>query len=88
MLKTAFTEEYRTLIEGLVAAREAKGLTQRAFADQLEVPQSTLCKIEARERRIDLVEYIVIARALGSGPQDIAARIAAVAASSTLTSLA
>lgn len=88
MLKTIFTEEYRNFIDGLVAAREAKGLSQRQLAEQLEVPQSTLSKIEAGERRIDMVEYIIIAQALGAGPNDIGAQIAAVAERSALTTLA
>jgi ribosome-binding protein aMBF1 (putative translation factor) len=88
MLKTAFTDEYRTLIGGLAKAREAKGLSQRDLAEQLAVPQSIVSKIEVGERGIDVVEFIVIAQALGAPPQDIGARIAAVAASSTLPSLA
>ena len=69
MLKTPFTDEYRALISGLVASREAKGLSQRDLAEQLAVPQSMVSKIEVGERRIDMVEYIVIAQALGSPPR-------------------
>ena len=88
MLKTAFTDEYRALISGLVASREARGVSQRDLAQQLEVPQSIISKIEVGERRIDMVEYIVISQALGAPPQDIGERIAAFAAASTLTTLA
>ncbi len=88
MLKTAFTDEDRTLIDGLIAARVAKGLSQREFAEQLEVQKSALSKIEMGERRIDMVEYMIIARALGFLAHDIGARIAAVAATSKRITLA
>ena len=88
MLKTAFTDEYRALISGLVASREARGVSQRDLAQQLEVPQSIISKIEVGERRIDMVDYIVISQALGAPPQDVGERIAAIAAASTLTTLA
>ena len=88
MLKTPFTAEYRALLEGLIRNREAKGLSQRQLADQLGVPQSAISKIEVGERRLDMVEFIVISRALGCRPIDIGDRISRIAEHSTLTSLA
>ena len=88
MLKTPFTEEYRALIGGLVRSREALGLSQRQLASQLGVPQSAISKIELGERRLDMVEYIIIRRALGSAPTDIGAEVCQVAGRSALTSLA
>ncbi len=88
MLKTPFTSEYRQLLDGLIRSREDKGLSQRQLAEQLGVPQSAISKIEVGERRLDMVEFIVISRALGSRPADIGDRISSIAEQSTLTSLA
>lgn len=49
----------------LVAARERAGVTQQQLADKLGKPQSYVAKYEGGERRIDVVEYIAIAEALG-----------------------
>jgi len=45
-------------------ARREKGMTQKALAVILGVPQSYVSKYELGERRIDLVETFEICRAL------------------------
>jgi transcriptional regulator with XRE-family HTH domain len=40
-------------------------MTQRDVAQVLNKPPSWIGRIESRERRMDLVEFIAIARALG-----------------------
>jgi hypothetical protein len=49
-------------------ARKATGLTQHALALRLKKPQSFVAKYEGGERRLDVVEFITIARALGADP--------------------
>jgi transcriptional regulator with XRE-family HTH domain len=88
MLKTPFTDEYRSLIRSLVEHRLAQGLSQHDLAEQLCTPQSLVAKIETCERRIDVVEYIIISRALGAAPGAIGDQVASIASASTLTSLA
>lgn len=56
------TPEYRQLLRQLVAAREAKGLTQREVARALGVPQSWVAKIEIGERRVDVIELLAFAK--------------------------
>jgi transcriptional regulator with XRE-family HTH domain len=51
-----YTKEYRSLCTELRTVRESAGLSQRALAAKLEVPHSWVAKVEAGERRIDLVE--------------------------------
>ena len=51
--------------------RQKKGLTQRALAEKLGKPRSFVSKIETGERRIDIVELVVIARALGMAELDV-----------------
>ncbi|NGM51927.1 helix-turn-helix transcriptional regulator [Caulobacter sp. 602-2] len=56
---------YEVAIGLLIAKRHAAGLTQRDLAAKLEKPPSFVGKLESRERRLDLIEFIAIARALG-----------------------
>lgn len=65
MRRWVHSPSYQTAIGTLVAARRASGLTQRALADRLGKPPSYVAKIEIGERRLDFVEFIAIARALG-----------------------
>ena len=46
-------------------------ITQVELADQLQRPQSFVSKFENGDRRIDVVEFIEICRALGVDPADI-----------------
>jgi len=40
-------------------------LTQRELADRLHKPQSFVAKYERGERRIDVVEFLVVCQAIG-----------------------
>jgi transcriptional regulator with XRE-family HTH domain len=68
MQKSLKSAEYGRLIEVLVAARHEAGIRQQALATKLERPQSFIAKYEGGERRIDIIEFIAIARALGADP--------------------
>ena len=50
------------------AARKDAGLTQDQLAKRLRKPQSFVAKYENGERRLDVVEFVVIARALDADP--------------------
>jgi transcriptional regulator with XRE-family HTH domain len=65
------------LIDLLIAAREKAGMTQQQLADRLGRPQSFVAKYEGGERRIDVVEFIAIARALEMDPARAVREIAA-----------
>jgi transcriptional regulator with XRE-family HTH domain len=62
------TDTYRRLIGALVEARNAAGLTQQALANRLGKPQSYVAKVEGFERRLDVVEFLVMAREIGADP--------------------
>jgi DNA-binding XRE family transcriptional regulator len=66
--KSIYDEEYRTLIDALKVARKAAGLTQQDLADKLGRPQSFLAKVEGYERRLDVVEFLHLCRAIGTEP--------------------
>jgi transcriptional regulator with XRE-family HTH domain len=64
-LKSLYSERYRRLLKYLVAARKASGLSQQAVADKLERPQSFVSKYESGERRLDVVELLILADVIG-----------------------
>jgi transcriptional regulator with XRE-family HTH domain len=68
MQKSLKSAEYSRLIELLVAVRHGAGVRQQALAKKLGRPQSFIAKYEGGERRIDVIEFIAIARALGADP--------------------
>ncbi len=66
--KSVHSPEQQLLRELLVAARDRAGLTQQKLASRLGKPQSFVAKYEGGERRLDVVEFVVIARAIGADP--------------------
>ena len=62
------SHSYQVAISILVAARRGAGLTQRDLASRLAKPPSFIAKIETGERRLDIVEFVAIARELGVSP--------------------
>ncbi|WFE77301.1 helix-turn-helix domain-containing protein [Roseinatronobacter sp. S2] len=64
MAKTIRSEGHQALCEALIAARKAAGLTQSELANRLRCHQSFVARVESGERRIDVIELIVLARAL------------------------
>jgi len=69
--KSIYDQEYRMLIGALRDARKAAGLTQQQLAAQLGRPQSFIAKVEGCERRLDVVEFLHLCRALGVAAEDI-----------------
>jgi len=57
---------YRIVVEALVNARHEAGLSQQIIADRLHKPASYVAKIELGERRLDVVEFVALARAIGT----------------------
>lgn len=64
-MKSLRSPEHVRLIELLIAAREKAGMTQQQLADKLGKHQSFVAKYEGGERRIDVIEFLHIARAVG-----------------------
>lgn len=59
---------YEAAINHLVEIRKSAGLSQRDLAERLGKPRSFVSKLESRERRLDVVEFIAYAKALGTEP--------------------
>jgi len=58
-------EEYQRFIAMLVKRRTDAKLTQQEVADRLGWSQSQVAKVEKHERRIDIIELIALASAVG-----------------------
>ena len=52
--------------ELMIGARKTAGLTQHQLAKRLRRPQSFVAKYEGGERRIDVLEFVTICRAIGA----------------------
>ncbi len=75
MVKHLRSAKHRALIAAIVAARNAAGLTQRQLATRLGRSDSFVWKIEAGERRVDVLEFLEIARALRVDPLKLLAEV-------------
>jgi transcriptional regulator with XRE-family HTH domain len=69
--KSAFTRRHQQFRRLLVQARESAALTQTALARKLGRPQSFVSKFERGERRLDVIEFLDVARALRIDPQQL-----------------
>lgn len=76
MLKTIHSPHNRVLREKLVEMRKAAGLTHRQLAAKLNREPSFVWRIENGERRVDVVEFYFICKALGVNPEKIYAELA------------
>lgn len=65
MPKTLWSEAQEALVVALTQARKDAGLSQAALAKTLRCQQSLIARIESGERRIDLVELVIVSRAIG-----------------------
>ena len=68
MPKTIYTERHEKLRELLKARRKAAGLTQTVVADRLGKPPSYVAKYEGGDRRLDVLEFLDVAAAIGFDP--------------------
>ena len=68
MSKSVFTSEYEVFLDVLVKLRKSAGLTQWELADRLGKTQSFISKSERGERRLDVIELLMIIEAVGADP--------------------
>lgn len=65
MLKSVHTARHKLFCESLKRARKAAGITQHELADRLGEHQSFVSRYETGERRLDVIEYLEVARTIG-----------------------
>ena len=71
MRKPLRSKDHKRLLALLRQTRKAAGLTQQEVADRLKVPQSFVAKYEGGERRLDVLEFIAVAKALEADPTEL-----------------
>jgi transcriptional regulator with XRE-family HTH domain len=76
--KWVFSPGYRNAISKIVDARYRADMSQRDLADALGKPASWVAKVEQMERRLDFIEFIAVARALGLSELDLLKTVASV----------
>lgn len=67
--KTIYAKEYRELVDSLRQIRKDSGLTQVDLAEALGWPQQRLSAVESGSRRLDVMEYFILADKLGLSPE-------------------
>lgn len=77
MSRSVHSDPYQFLLARMVDARRDAGLQQTELAKRLGKPQSFVSKIERGERRLDVVEFLLLARAIGVDGLGIIADVAA-----------
>ena len=73
--KTLRGPGHQRVMAVLIAARQTSRMTQRDLAAGLRRPRSFVGRIEAGERRVDVVEFIEIARILKADPKRLFKKI-------------
>ena len=71
MARSLRSPGHLALMQVLRETRQKKGLTQADLAARLTRPQSYVAKIEGGERRLDVVEFLDLADAMGLRPADL-----------------
>jgi len=71
MSKSLRSPRQTQLQELLAAARRTKAMTQADVAVRLGKPQSFVAKYERGERRLDVIEFLDVADALGADPCEL-----------------
>jgi transcriptional regulator with XRE-family HTH domain len=68
--KALYERRYTAFTGLLKEERNKAGLTQAKLSKKLRRPQSYVSKYERGDRRIDVVEFLEIARAIGFDPNE------------------
>ena len=69
-LSSLRSDLYR-MIELLVQARKDAGITQIELGRRLGQRQTFVSKFELGERRLDVAEFVAVARAIGADPKEL-----------------
>lgn len=83
MSRSVFSEPYEFLLQALIEGRRAAELRQVDLAERIGKPQSFVSKFETGERRLDVVEFLVIAKAIGMDAQELIGSVSTMIKPST-----
>jgi transcriptional regulator with XRE-family HTH domain len=74
-LKSLRSPQHKELLRMLIAARKDADLTQERLGAILGRHQSFVAKYEGGERRLDVIEFVLICRAIGISPERLIKRL-------------
>lgn len=77
MPKSQFTDAYASFLRVLIAARKEAGVSQVELARRVGRDQPFISLVERGVRRLDLIEFYVLARGIGVDPVQLFSVIAA-----------
>ncbi|HWT30355.1 MAG TPA: helix-turn-helix transcriptional regulator [Propylenella sp.] len=69
--KSAFEDGYIAIIDRLIARRHELGMTQVDLGEAYGEDQSFISRVERRQRRIDVWEFVQFCRALQIEPGEV-----------------
>lgn len=75
MPKSVFTNAHARVVDVLKAAREKSRLSQTALAERIGKRQTYISLIEQSQRRVDVLEFYALARAMGADPVELYAEL-------------
>lgn len=75
MSRTVSSSRHHALVKLIVEERKKAGLTQPDVARKLRRNQSIVATMESGQRRIDVVEFLELAEAIGFDPRKAIARL-------------
>jgi transcriptional regulator with XRE-family HTH domain len=75
MPQSTSTEAYEALVVTLLALRKEAGITQAELAARLGKTQVLVSNVEKGIRRLDVIEFYALTRALGWEPERVFAEL-------------
>lgn len=74
--KSVFTDAYALLLDTLIETRKHAKVSQAELGRRLGKPQPFISYIESGERRLDVIEFYAVMKALGADPEEIFSKLA------------
>ena len=78
MAKSIHTARHEALRQAIIEKRLAAGMTQQQVARKLRRYQSFVATVESGQRRIDVIEFLDFANAIGFKPDPVIRKISLV----------
>lgn len=75
MPKTIFGGGHPHLVAVLTKARQVSGLTQAQLAERVGKDQTFISIIERGQRRVDVLEFVALAKAMKADPAELFADV-------------
>ncbi|NEU97551.1 helix-turn-helix transcriptional regulator [Bradyrhizobium sp. UFLA 03-164] len=80
MSRTLQSGRHKALTQFLIEKRKKAGLTQAEVAKKLRRYQSFVATVESGQRKIDVIELLAFAEAIGFDPRDAIKRLSSIKA--------